>query len=289
LIPIQSKFTIQNSKLSSDGNHRWIHHWKLPDGKITLSLARAASGYLLRFPDQTDFLISEDGLDIRCHPAANATRDTVEHYYRDQVLPRVLSHQGHTMVHASAVSIDDHAVAFIGETGCGKSTLAAAFGQCGTPMLADDCIQLNLENGHVTATPFDTGARLWPDSLQALFETTPALSPMAYYSSKKRLTSGGKVIDTPLPIKAVFFLEAPDACRNNRQINISPITKQNALMNLIKQSFQLDVTDQQKNTALFNRLADMTQHLATYSLSYPRNYALLPEVQNEIMGWVDRM
>ena len=193
------------------------------------------------------------------------------------------------MVHASAVSIDDQPVAFIGETGYGKSTLAAAFRQQGAPMLADDCIRLDLENRHVTLTPFDAGPRLWPDSLEALFATAPALAPMAYYSSKKRLASGSETINTVLPLKAVFILEDPDACKNNSQINISPISKQNALMNLIKQSFQLDVTDQKKNIALFDSMADMTQHLPAYSLCYPRNYSLLPEVQHEITEWIDGM
>lgn len=265
-----------------------LHDWQLPDGEITLSLARSSSGYLLRFPDRTDFLVSNDGLDIRCRPAADATPDTIEHYYWDQVLPRVMSHQGHVMVHASAVAIDHRAVAFIGETGYGKSTLAAAFGRQGAPMLADDCLRLALEERQVTATPFDRGIRLWPDSLKALFETPPALFPMAHYSSKKRLTSVSQAIDAPVPLKAVFILEPPDHCTTNSPINIAPITKQNALMNLIRQSFQLDVTDRQKNQNLFHSLADIAQHVPAYSLGYPRDYALLPAVQDEIVGWCRR-
>lgn len=266
----------------------WLHHWQLPEGDITLSFARSASGYLLRFPDQTDFLISEDGSRIQCRPAADATPDTIEHYLWDQVLPRLLSHQGQVMVHASAVSIDRQAVAFVGESGYGKSTLAAAFGRQGAPMLADDCIRLALENRQVTATPFDRGIRLWPDSLAALFETPPALFPMAHYSAKKRLTPGSQAKETPHPVKAIFILEAPDRCQADSPIKIAPITKRNALMSLIRQSFQLDVTDRQKNQNLFESLADMTQRLAAYSLVYPRDYSLLPAVQNEVVGWCRR-
>lgn len=288
MIPPNLNFQIENSELLPDKAIAWLHHWQLPAGDITLSLARSSSGYLFRFPDRTDFLVSEDGLDIRCRPAADATPDTIEHYYWAQVLPRVLSHRGHVMVHASAVAIDNQAVAFIGETGYGKSTLAAAFGRQGAPMLADDCLRLALENRQVTATPFDTGLRLWPDSLKALFETPPALFPMAHYSTKKRLTPGSQAKETPHPLKAIFILEAPDRCKANSPIKVAPITKRNALLNLIRQSFQLDVTDRQKNQNLFHRLADMTQHLPAYSLGYPRDYALLPAVQNEIVGWCRR-
>jgi len=286
LIHLNPTFKIQNSKFSIDGYHRWVHHWKLPDGEITLSLARSSSGYLLRFPDQTDFLISEDGLNIQCHPAEEATKETIDHYYWDQILPRILSHQGNIIIHSGAVAIDNQAIAFLGETGYGKSTLATAFHQHGTPMLADDCIQLNLENDQVMATPLGTGTRLWPDTIKSLFKTTPAQSQMAYYSTKKRLTLSSKIINTPLPLKVIFILEAPDSCKDDSQIKISPITKQNALMNLLKQSFQLDVTDQQKNENLFNSLADIIQHLPTYRLCYPRKYSLLPEVQNEIKKWI---
>ncbi|MDX9982485.1 MAG: hypothetical protein RBU25_20865, partial [Lentisphaeria bacterium] len=134
LIPPNLEFQIENSELVPDKAIACLHDCQLPDGDITLSLARSAFGFLLRFPDRTDFLVSEDGLNIRCRPAADATPDTIEHYYWDQVLPRVMSHQGHVMVHASAVAIDHRAVAFIGETGYGKSTLAAAFGRQGAPM-----------------------------------------------------------------------------------------------------------------------------------------------------------
>jgi hypothetical protein len=286
LIPF--KFKILSSKLLPAKAINWLHHWKLPDGEITLSLARSSSGYLLRFPDQTDFLISEDGLSIQCHPAADATQDTINHYFWDQVLPRILSHQGHIMIHASVVSIDHQAVAFIGESGYGKSTLAVAFREQGAPMLADDCIQLNLENQRVTAIPFNTGTRLWPDSLASLFTNPPTCSPVAHYSSKNRLTLDDSNSIGPVAVRAVFILEDPDSCKHNSPIKISSVTKQNALMHLIKQSFQLDVTDRQKNNDLFNTLADMTQHLPTYSLRYPRNYSLLPEVQNEIVGWCRR-
>src|SRR3954468_20346771 len=58
---------------------RWFHEWRMPGGRLVLSIGRVSGGYLLRFRDQADFLVSTDGSDIAVHPAGQIPGETVRH------------------------------------------------------------------------------------------------------------------------------------------------------------------------------------------------------------------
>jgi hypothetical protein len=108
----------------------------LPDGALWAQFYRADTGYLLRFPGLADF--ASTGLEVTAWPAPGISGQTVEHLYLNQVLPLALSMQGKLVFHASAVEIGDGAIAFMGESGKGKSTLAASFATSGYRFLTDD-------------------------------------------------------------------------------------------------------------------------------------------------------
>lgn len=68
------------------------------------------------------FRITTNGIAIEWLPAG--TRPA--HYFFSHALPLWLALQGVPVLHASGISFDERAVAFIGRSGMGKSTLCAA-------------------------------------------------------------------------------------------------------------------------------------------------------------------
>jgi hypothetical protein len=69
-------------------------------------------------------------------------------------------------LHANAVEIDGRAVAFMGETGAGKSTLAAWFHDRGFRVIADDvCVVGFGDRGEPYAAPGLPRLRLWGEAL----------------------------------------------------------------------------------------------------------------------------
>lgn len=82
----------------------------------------------------------------------------------------VLCHQrGITPLHASVIDIADGFVAFIGESGVGKSTLAAALARRGHQVVADDVCFLQTDTEHnIKAWPGIARIRLWEAAIQAL-------------------------------------------------------------------------------------------------------------------------
>jgi hypothetical protein len=112
------------------------------------------------------FLITPDARHVTCARPSGPERDW-QHFLVGQVLPLVAALRGLHVIHASAVSLGDAAVAFAGRSGAGKSTLATHLARAGHPMLAEDVLALRVEEGEPIAEPGVSLAGLprAPDSL----------------------------------------------------------------------------------------------------------------------------
>ncbi|MCB0257820.1 MAG: hypothetical protein KDI55_29190, partial [Anaerolineae bacterium] len=91
------------------------------------------------------------------------------------------------MLHASAVRLPGgHVIAFLGESGWGKSTLAAALQARGSSLISDDSISLKTTAGGVELVPSYTGLRLNDDSIATLGLEGEDWTSVAHYSDKRR-------------------------------------------------------------------------------------------------------
>ena len=88
-----------------------FHEWFFPDGTPWTQFFRIDIGYLLRFPDLADFRVTADGLNVSCSPAPDVSEATTQHLYLNQVLPLTLSKMGKLVFHASAVEVENIAIA----------------------------------------------------------------------------------------------------------------------------------------------------------------------------------
>ena len=185
-----------------------FHVWRQPGEPPWLEFYRAEKSYLLRFPDLAEFEISADGGQIRGFAVPGVPDATVEHLYLTQVLPLALSRTGKLVIHAGAVDIDGNAVAFIGDTGRGKSTLAAAFAVAGHRFLSDDSLVVEIAGTEFRAMPSNPSIRLWQDSQQHLLDERAAKAPPVNYTSKARFLAGEALTycDEPKRLRVAYVL-----------------------------------------------------------------------------------
>jgi len=266
----------------------WFHHWTFSDGGDTwLSFGKWEGDYLLRFPELADFLVSEDGNSVRCFPEPDIPLDTIRHLLIDQVIPLLLSQLGKHVLHAGAVVLAEGAVAFLGKTGLGKSTLTASFCDRGFRLLTDDCLELKRQGEQLIAIPGYRGVRLWPEIVSAVFQKEPMLAPVAHYTEKLRVipTNGHLEFSAdPAPVRRVYVLAPPDQTGGTRDIRITPLTKRESLMELVKQSYRLDINDRTKLSKEFLWLTQTVALPLFYSLAFPRDISRLPEVLEAILA-----
>ncbi len=260
------------------GEFQWDHEWKTEDGIPTISLAKLGQGFLLRFPSLADFLISPDGREIDAQVPSGVGEATFRHLLLDQVLPRVLSHRGMLVVHGAAVSIDGKAVVFLGETGEGKSTLAASFSSAGFPLLTDDGLVLRLIEDRVMCLAGYPGLRLGPGSLSKVLPGSTVGFPMAQYSGKTRVEAPGGFVPGEQELGGIYVLSSRRSVAEEDPLALSRLSPMGACMELVRHSFQLDVLDTSRAGEVMEASGKVSEHTPAFVLHYVRKFKLLSEV-----------
>lgn len=259
---------------------RQIQQWDLPDGTQWATFHRTRAGYAIRFPGYADFAVSRSGGSVECHPVPGVARDAIEHIYSNQVLPLALSCAGRLVLHASAVDIGGRGAAFIGVSGRGKSTLAAAFAAKGDAFLCDDGLLVEVRAGRLRGFPSAPSLRLWGDSvasvLGGMHDGRPApYSPKVHFAAGRRLRHRARA----LPLDRAYFLGAGRA----RGITIEPMPRGEALIELVRHSFLIDVESGAMLAAHFEAIAAVARASTFFRLDYPRRFGELDEVRRAIV------
>ncbi len=257
------------------------HHWVLPDGSLWTRFFRLREGYLIRFPDLADFEVSSDGSRVQYWSANGVAEETVALLFNNQVRPLALSRQGKLMLHASSVALEGEAVAFVGPSGRGKSTLAASFATHGFPCLTDDGLQVEIGEDFATLLPSLPSLRLWDDSLRATISAdAPRIAP-GEYSAKSRVLAGEHLTfhDAPMKAGAFYFLGEGDSA----VATFEPLRQSEALIEMVRHSFLLDVEQHEILKSNFTALSRLVSITPCFRLDYPRNYDALAEVRLAIV------
>jgi hypothetical protein len=265
-----------------------FHKWVFPDGTLWATFYRAGDHYVLRFPTLADFTVLASGTEVVVHPVPGVSAQTVEHLYLNQVLPLALSRQWKLVLHASAVEVEKTAVAFLGASGRGKSTLAASFATSGHRFLTDDGLQLEKSGEGYLVEPSHASIRLWDDSRDELIPETTRAAPSVDYTHKLRLLADDEVAfcDVARPLRCVYFLGDGGV----DDISIHPASGRDAMIELVRHSFLLDIEEREMLTRHFAQLTELARRPMFARLDFPRRYEMLPSVRDAVIrhvraGW----
>jgi hypothetical protein len=286
-------WTIRRSELRNElpVGELEIPIWIDEQGSLMLSRIEDSGDerFRLRLADQISVDISF-GEQLVCEHAVSASvaDSTHRHFLIDQVLPRILGHNGNLVLHAAAVRIGDEAVVLLGTSGTGKSSLAASFERAGHSLLGDDALVVSWrgQSAHVRAVY--PSLRLFPDSIDALFSESVPTASVAHYTPKLRvsvpLKGEGEI--SALPIRAFFVLGAPSP---NSEVQVHRKSIADACMSLIENSFLLDPTDKTRAPARLHDASALAREVPAFDLCYPRAYSRLADVRAAILDAVDRI
>lgn len=257
-----------------------FNRYEFDDGTVWTEFYRSGDGYLLRFPDLADFEVSADGTEVVAHPAEGTDEITVEHLYINQLVPLALSRQGRPAFHASAVTVPGGAVAFLGKTGMGKSTLAASFALQDAEFLTDDALLIEETTDGCLALPSHASVRLWEDSVEALVGDDIPKAHAISYTDKARLLAGDALAYSadPQPLLAAFVLEREDVAA----VDIRTLTGLDRYMAWVGNSFLLDIEDHDLLARHFEWTHRISGSVPTFALDYPRDYGILPNVRDAV-------
>jgi hypothetical protein len=153
--------------------------------------------------------IAPDGSAILCAPPEDEPWSW-QRFLVGRVLPWAALLSGREVLHASAVAIDRRAVAFVGGTGVGKTSLAVQLMLCGAGFVTDDVLAVDTApDGRVVAYPGACIASVRPGERDLIPRAAWERLGVVLGDSVKTYVAvpgaGG-----PLPLGALCFMERAD-------------------------------------------------------------------------------
>lgn len=214
-------------------------------------------------------------------PAPGACERTIRLYLVGTVMAILLYQRGLLVLHASVVDIDGGAVAFLGQSGAGKSSTAAAVHMRGHSFIADDVAAVSLGTDPATVFPGFPQMKLSPEVAVALghdFESLLLLHPL---QTKRGYRTTQQFPQAPLPIRRIYVL-AEDA-----GLSIEPLKPQEAVIELVRHSRPTTLFHSGGATH-FLQCANLAKELTIYRLKRPRSLSLLPDLAQLVEEHVAR-
>jgi len=116
----------------------------------------------LRWDGMFEFLVDGDGRRLWFGSLGTNSLESLQVYLLGRALSFALVKQGFEPLHSTAIVLDGEALAFLGESGYGKSSLAAGFLGDGYRLLTDDLLVLHETGGRLLAYPGPPRIKLFP-------------------------------------------------------------------------------------------------------------------------------
>jgi len=185
---------------------RRLLHWRFDDGRAVMSIDHHPDfGHRLFAIGQGEYVVSGDGSSVSCAP--RGAEDWVwQRYLVGQVLPLAAVVNGYEVLHASAVAIHDAGVAFVADSGTGKTSLALNMVLRGARFLTDDVAAISVRDDSVMVHPGPRLTNLRREE-DARLGKRRALLGEVIGSDAEGLRIAIHESGQSVPLRAVYFLE----------------------------------------------------------------------------------
>jgi hypothetical protein len=223
---------------------------------------------------QVGTLLIRRGEEIVVEPIPDVDKHLFRLYILGPALALLLHQRGFLVLHASAVAVEGGAVAFLGGSGWGKSTMAAALHKRGHAIVTDDVLAVDAgSGGSPIVLPGFPRLKLWPDAAASLGDV-PEMLPRLHPSWEKRSRRDSRGFpQKPLPLERVYVLA------EGTHPEIEAIQPQEAFVELVRHSFVarlLQATG--AATTHFYQCAELVRAVPIRRLRAPRALSALPDL-----------
>jgi hypothetical protein len=148
---------------------RWLHRWP-PKGPATIRIGRIGDQLIVEWPGVATLRSNESGTQSDFFAASGHDASArMQGRLRAHVAAMLGHLRGDVTLHASSVARSGIAIAFVGDSGVGKSTIARQL--CADPhveLLSDDAAALRFDRGYVEVIPSEKDHWLRPDVARAM-------------------------------------------------------------------------------------------------------------------------
>ena len=256
-------------------------------GESLALLYRLNGAELLRFGDAMDFYLGSDR--VHCHLRDPAAGPLVEICLLGTVLAYLLEVRGICVLHASAVVVEERAVAFMAGHQGGKSGLAAALVAAGHPLLSDDLLPIEEQAGRLLARAGYPQMRMWPEQADFFLGSSSGLALVHPEYDKRMVPVGERGFGTfrsaARPLGCLYLPERRPEGDPETGVAIHQVPPREAVIELVRGSFSPFIVEavglQPRRIELFSRLAE---RVPVRRLVYPSGFGALAEVRRALLA-----
>ncbi|WP_424016466.1 hypothetical protein ACOZ4N_11215 [Halorientalis pallida] len=199
-----------------------------------------------------------------------------------QVLGVVCHQRGDLVLHGSAVGVDGDAVVFLGSSGTGKSTMAAACYGAGYRLLDDDVVVLRFTDGEPTISPGVPQLKLDPETAATLGIDTVSDGGIDAFDGKVFHRTGA---DDPVgasPLKRCYILTDGDS------VAIEPVPARRQLIELVLATYTAGLLSETDATSRnFEACSAVLERATVERLVRPVDHDALPDAVEAVVSALD--
>ena len=248
----ESPFTGDEMVLAAPAQPIYASCYTIESGEPIFRMWKVADGTYryIKYHDGMEFWFDRECARIWCRWSAPLNLEDAASYLLGPILGLLLRLRGVTCLHGSAVAIEDHAIAFVGPPGVGKSTTAAALGERGYEVLSDDVVALRGQQtggagvaDFLHVVPAGPYLSLWPESVTMLYGSPEAVPCFSSNWEKRRLGDHGSNVrfaKRSLPLGIVYILGPRGS---EPAPYIEALDPQTALIGLVGNTCATDIID----------------------------------------------
>jgi hypothetical protein len=236
---------------------------------------------LFSWPERRCWFRVADGCEIVIDAEAHAGDATLRLFIMGIGLAAILHQRGRLVLQASAVLIRQRAIAFVGASGYGKATMAAALRARGHDTLAEEVIAIaNDDRGRVTLAQGGADLRLWPGSAAWLGldgEPPPCLQPDPGPHGPR---PASRPPVAPRTLAAIIVLA------DGERLALTEPSPPQAFLDLVRSSFCGHMPACSGSVAHLQTCGEVIRRIPVRTLSRPFTFAHLAAAAAAIDAWV---
>ena len=221
-----------------DADVRWVHQWPR-EGAPAIRLGRDGNDVVVDWPGRATLRAHRSGSPSRLEMAPGVHSPRLENALRRHADALVGHLRGDIALHASSFARGGRAVALVGESCAGKSTLAMQL--CADPefeLLADDAAMMRFASGQVEVAPSEDCLWIRPDvarwmGMEHVTDTKVAKEPARPAGESARLVAVVSLLfddhvstATLVPIRGAATFLALSGCTFRSALDIPELLRQ---------------------------------------------------------------
>lgn len=251
-------------------NNSKFHYWR--NGQETGLCWQELGTFLIRAGKEIIIDLVPDINEQNLHPALLGACMAV-----------ALHQRGYLILHASAVKVNNKAIAFIGNKGWGKSTIASAFIAQGYKFITDDVLAINLKDDKPIVYPSFLQLKLCPDAIVSMGEDPETLPRVTSQTAKRQYKPSHNFDANPVPLGSIFLLNKADV------LKISQIAAGDSILPLFAHSYGARFGKELLHLGEaehFLQCSHLANQVGIYSLQRPSDISLLADTVNLVQQFL---